>query len=279
MDKVKFPDWTPPDLIRCYEEVKQDDDGDEDLMDCFYRLGTEQSMQGTWTWLLKNQKQGIPFEGDEQAENSLVAHICAGIAWGYSLAKNAEIENPIPLNESNKKLAAIIKKTQSLIDDIEGNYQASKISNRLITRLVDTKLSAGLERNGLNSNLFSIIGWKKKFSEFFEDRKRSLSDKKLQRLSIEDRALFIANETVKLGLIETLKFLSLELNRKMERAGKMSKSARFYMLPYLNRVFQIHFDQVPKEQFCQLVSVVEFDQGKGFNPLTWDDIKPYLLSK
>lgn len=279
MDKVKFPDWTPPDLIRCYEEVKQDDDGDEELLDCLYRLGTEKSMQDVWTWLIENQKRDISRDEGEQAKVPLVVSICAGIGWGYSLAKNAEIENPIPLNESNKKLAAIIKKAQSLIDDIEGNHQAAKTSKGLIGRLLERKLKVELDQLGINGSLFSVMSWRKKLAEYFEDRQRSLVEKHSQVLGIEDRAIFIAQNGVNLELLEALKFLCLELNNKIQRARKMSKSARVYMLPYLNRVFQIHFDQVPKEQFCELVSVVEFDQDKGFNPLSWNDIQPYLSKK
>lgn len=278
MDKVKFPDWTPPDLIRLYEQVREDD-GDEDFLDCLYRLGTEKSMQDVWAWLLENQKGDIPRDEGELAKDPLVVSICAGVGWGISLAKNAEIENPIPLNESNKKLAAIIKKTQSLIDDIEGNHQATRTSKGLIGRLVEQKLRLGLDQLGFNGNLFSVLGWKKKFADSFKDRQRSLADKKLQTLSVEDRAVFIAQKGMDLELVEALKFLCLELNNKIKRTGKMSKSARVYMLPYLNRVFQIHFDKVPKEQFCELVSVVEYDKDKGFNPLSWTDIDPYLTKK
>lgn len=278
MDKVKFPDWTPPDLISLYQQVKEDD-GDEDFLDCIYRLGTDESMQEIWAWLLENQKNDIARDEGELAKDPLVVSICAGVGWGISLAKNAEIENPIPLNESNKKLAAIIKKTQSLIDDIEGNHQADRTSKGLVGRLIERRLKLRLDQLGFNGSLFSVIGWKKKLADSFEDRQRSLADKKLLTLSVEDRAVFLAQNGINLELVDALKFLCLELNNKIKRTGKMSKSARVYMLPYLNRVFEIHFDKVPKEKFCELVSVVEYDKDKGFNPLSWADIQPYLLKK
>lgn len=279
MDQVKFPEWTPPDLIRCYEEVKQDANGDEDLLACFYRLGTEDSMQGVWAWLLDNQKKDIPRAKEESAEQPLVVQICNAIAWGINVAKMASDENPIPLNESNKKLKAIIKKTESLIDDIKSSHQASKISDGLIGRLIANGARKLLSSNGLNGNLLDTFRWQSGFTDLFENLRRSISNKDLKGLCSEDRAILMAHNSFNVELVDALQLLCRDLNIKIQRSVKMSKSTRVYMIPNLREVFEAYFDQVPRKQFCELVSVVEFDEDKGFNPLTWDDIKPYLSRK
>lgn len=279
MDKVKFPDWTPPDLIRCYEEVKQDDDGDEELLDCLYRLGTEKSMQDVWTWLLENQKKGIPRAEGGLAEEPLVAAICIAIGWSFSLAKHAEIDNPIPPNESNKKLLAIVKKTRSLIQDIEGNHQATQTSRALIERLVGRKLRARIEKLGLDGHIFTVVGWKNRLSKSFEELKISLVGKTFKTSTTEEKGILFSQDAANLELVEALEFFCFELNNKINRKWKISKSLRVHLFRSLNEVFKRYFPEAPKEQFCELVSVVEFDQDKGFNPLSWNDIQPYLSKK
>lgn len=276
MDKVKFPDWTPPDLIRCYEEVKQDDDGDEELLDCLYRLGTEKSMQDVWTWLIKNQRRDIPHAEGSWAEEPLVFAICSAVGWSLSLAKQAEINHPIPLNESNKKLTAISKKAQSLIRDIEGNHQANQTSRASIERLVGRKLRNRIENLGLNGHLFTVIGWKKRLEKSFEELKTSLVGKSLQTSSTEEKAILFAQDAAHLGLVEALEFFCFELNNKINQKWKISKSVRVHLFPNLNQVFKRYFLEVPKDQFCELASVIEFDRDCGFNSLSWSDIRPYL---